>query len=1012
MLELRDIRKTYRTGEITVDALAGVSASFRKNEFVAILGQSGSGKTTMLNVIGGLDRYDSGDLVINGRSTKEYKDKDWDFYRNHSIGFVFQSYNLIPHQSVLSNVELALTLSGVSKVERRKRAKEVLTKVGLGDQMKKKPNQMSGGQMQRVAIARALINNPDILLADEPTGALDSETSLQIMDLISEIAKDRLVIMVTHNPELATRYANRIISLRDGVIIDDTNPYTVTQEELAQESPAPKKKKKKKGERTSMNGRTALSLSFNNLFTKKGRTMLTSFAGSIGIIGIALILSLSSGMRAYIASIEKDALSSFPITIESQAVDMSGMLEAFAGTAEITEADHPLDKIYTNNIISDVMKMTSAQLANNDLKRFKHYIESKPSFTELTSAIQYGYDLKPQIYKADTTDGVYKVFPNEMLETFTGGEAASTFSMVNTDLWQEMLGNKDLLNSQYEVIAGEWPDSYDEVVLVVDGRNEITDAVLYCLGILDPNELSGIIQAAMKGEEVKILEGQKGDEGSYTYDEFLNLKFKLVLNTDYYQKNEQGVWEDMSGDEKYMKNLLDNSVNLKISAIVKPAEGATATAAMGAVAYTSDLTEYVINHVNESEAVAAQKASPETDIFTGLPFEPDEEPEATAAPEETTTAAPATTVAAAPAAAFEKPSVGSIGLANGAPKAQMLAESFTMPNADNAMTEDEVYDYINKNLSGAEKEKMTETVKLILKDIRSGAERSKLIGYLDEMLAGQNIEGVGRVSGSQAYTYLQLMDKDSKLAMITAIITSAKSGNLPIGNDTPVQEETTVPEEPEEEKIKYSSSTYEENLSTLGVVSLDNPNKINMYPKDFEAKTEIQLLISDYNTAQTDAGHEEYAISYTDLIGTILSSVTKIINIVTYALIAFVAISLVVSSIMIGVITYISVLERTKEIGVLRSIGASKHDISRVFNSETFIVGLVSGCMGIGITLLLNIPINMIIKHFTGIGTIAVLPFYGGIALVIISVILTVIAGLVPSKLAANKDPVEALRTE
>ncbi len=1012
MLELRDIKKTYKTGDITVDALAGVSVSFRRNEFVAVLGQSGSGKTTMLNVIGGLDRYDSGDLIINSRTTKEYKDKDWDSYRNHSIGFVFQSYNLIPHQSVLSNVELALTLSGVSKPERRKRAKEVLAKVGLADQMRKKPNQMSGGQMQRVAIARALINNPDILLADEPTGALDSETSLQIMDLISEIARDRLVVMVTHNPELATKYANRIISLKDGVIVDDTNPFTIDSEEAPIEKKA--EKVKKKGERTSMSSRTAFSLSFNNLLTKKGRTMLTSFAGSIGIIGIALILSLSSGMRAYIASIEKDALSSFPITIDSQAVDMSGMMEAFAGSVEdITTADHPLDKVYTNNIIVDMMKLTSTQMTNNDLKRFKQHLESTGAYKELTSAIQYGYDFKPQIYRADTTDGVYKVFPNDLLDTFTGGQAAAPFSLVNTDLWQEMLGNKELLDSQYDIVAGEWPDSYDEVVIVVDQNNEITDAVLYFLGILDPNELNGIIQSAMTGEEVAIPEEKVGDDGSYTYDEFLNLKFKLVLSTDYYKNNGQGVWEDMSGDEEYMKNLLDKSVDLKIAGIVKPAGGATAVSTMGAVAYTSDLTKYVINHVNSAEVVAAQKASPEIDVFTGLPFKVYETAQ-TPAKEESTTAAPAATTVSN-AAVFEKPKVGNIGVANGTPTAQMLAEDFTMPNVENAMTEDEIYNYINKNFTGEEKDQMTEVVKLILKDIRSGSERTKLISYLDKMLAGQNIEGVGTVTGAQAYTYLQMMDKESKLAMITSIIQSSKNGTLPIsgeGETKPDGEETTTPEEPEEEKIKYSESTYEENMSTLGVVSIDNPNKINMFPTDFEAKAEIQLLINEYNDKQKAAGHEEYVISYTDLIGTILTSVTKIINIVTYALIAFVAISLVVSSIMIGVITYISVLERTKEIGVLRSIGASKNDVSQVFLSETFIVGLVSGVLGIGITLLLNIPINIIIDHYTGISTIATLPFYGGISLILISVVLTVVAGLVPSRLAAKKDPVEALRTE
>ncbi len=1016
MLKLTEIVKSYKTGDTAVTALKGVSIEFRKNEFVSILGPSGCGKTTLLNIIGGLDRYDSGDLEIAGRSTKEYRDSDWDGYRNHSIGFVFQSYNLIPHQSILSNVELALTLSGVSKSERRKRAKEVLCKVGLGDQLHKKPNQMSGGQMQRVAIARALVNNPEILLADEPTGALDSETSIQIMDLLKEISTDRLVIMVTHNPELADKYSTRTVRLLDGAVTDDSNPYDSEAEaEDAQkrEKPKKKKRKQKKGERTSMSFLTALSLSTNNLMTKKGRTFMTSFAGSIGIIGIALILSLSNGFQLYIDSIQKDALSNYPLTIEGETVNISSMLESMAATTT-AEKDHELDKVYSNPIMNDMMGLVSADITTNNLKAFKAYIESDECNIDeyLSAPPQYSYKVNLNIYKSDVAkNGRVQLNPSNVLTDLMGsfglnqpadenasGGISSMMSSMNTmsgaNVWTEIIDSDELLSSQYDVVKGRWPEKYDEVVLVVDKNNEVTDYALYALGLLPNEELMNIIAASMSGEK------HEPEEKSFTFDEILGTTFSLVIPADYYSKNpETGLWEDMTDDDAYMNELIGSAEQLKVVGIIRPDEEATTTSITGTIGYTSALTEYVITETNKREIVKEQLKNPDIDVFTGLKFRDVEEKEKLqeeAQKEEKPTAEAVSTGAlnptAAPLSAIKTPELTAVA---------------------DTMTEEEVYAYIDANLPESEREMMKGFVELFLKSSRNSSEKEQLIALLDEILAGREIEGIGTVTGEKAYGFISMMGKSQKLAMISSIIKGDTSQLA--GQDIPqVPEEPQTPEEPEEpeEPQIVAADNFGVNANLLGIADLSDPSRINFYPVDFEAKEYIAGIIEQYNTKVASEGKEEYSIEYTDYIAIFMSSITLIINVVSYVLIAFVSISLVVSSIMIGIITYISVLERTKEIGILRSIGASKRDISRVFNAETLIVGLTSGVIGILMTILLNIPINMIIKAIIDVSDVSQLPPVGAVALIIISVILTVIAGLIPSRYAAKKDPVVALRTE
>ena len=857
MLKLKNITKDYLSGDLKVSALKGIDLEFRENEFVSILGPSGCGKTTLLNIIGGLDRYTTGDLIINGKSTKEFKDRDWDAYRNYSVGFVFQNYNLISHQTILSNVELALTLSGVSKDERRKRAIKALKDVGLEEQINKKPNQLSGGQMQRVAIARALVNDPDIILADEPTGALDTKTSVQIMDILKKISKNKLIVMVTHNPELAEKYSSRVIRILDGKITDDTNPY---------HSDESKKEKKSKIGKTSMKFFTAVSLSLNNLMTKKGRTFLTAFAGSIGIIGIALILSLSNGMQEYINRLEEDTLSSYPITIEKSSLDLSSMMSAITPSEEETQKEE--NKIYSRDMINDIFSMMSAQIEQNDLKSFKNYLEKEENdIVKNSNAIQYGYDLNINLYSTDTSNGVVKVNPSQVLTKLGFGEmeeanSNSPVSMfTSTDVFEELLDNDELLDYQFDILAGKMPTAYNELLLIVDENNEISDYTLYALGLKDQNELEKKFKKIQNGETI-----EKEEKSSYTYDDLLNLKFKLVLNTDFYEK-QNNVYVDRSDDEEYMKNVVNNAEEIKIVGIAKYSEESVSSVSNGMVGYTKELKEYVINKINSQEIVMKQKENSNINVFTGTEFTPSN-------------------------------------------------TSFSYANLTN---EQKAY------------------------------------------LAGLSQEELAKVM--ETYT-------------------------------------------------KNANATYDSNLETLGVVDLDSPSSISIYPKDFDSKEIISSGIDKYNDIQRENQKEENVITYNDLVGVMMNSVSSIINIISYVLIAFVSISLVVSSIMIGIITYISVLERTKEIGILRSIGASKKDISRVFNAETLIVGLIAGLLGIAVTLLLNIPINIIIKNLVGISNISVLPPVGGVILVIISVVLTVIAGLIPAKMASRKDPVEALRVD
>jgi len=902
MLELNGIVKNYSVGGSDIRALRGVSVKFRENEFVSVLGPSGCGKTTLLNIIGGLDHYTSGDLIINGKSTKQYRDRDWDTYRNHSVGFVFQSYNLIPHQTVLSNVELALTLSGVSKAERRKRAAEALEKVGLGDQLNKKPNQMSGGQMQRVAIARALVNEPDIILADEPTGALDSETSVQIMELLKEIAKDKLIIMVTHNPDLAEKYSTRIIRLLDGEVKSDSDPFDGVSENAG---------KGTAGRKTSMSFFTALALSLNNLMTKKGRTFMTAFAGSIGIIGIALIMSLSSGAQDYIDRVQEDTLSSYPLTIESTSIDMTTMMTTMMTLAQANGENFEDGKIYPQNVMTTMMEAMFAEIASNDLKTFKTFLESgETNINDLVSDIKYSYQTPLTIYKADTADGPYRVNPTAVYDSMGLSHMSEMNRMYESSMmsgmftiWKELISKQEILDSQYDILAGRMPETANEVVLIVNKYNQVTDYTLYSLGILDNSELTDAVQKTINGETVEEINTVE----SIDFDELLGLKFKLFVNTDHYAE-ENGIWVDKSSDDGFMSKQIDNSEDIEIVGIIRPADSTAAANEIGSVGYKSEFMTHLINKVNDSDIVKAQKAAPDTDVFTGLPFAGPNAEETEPEPE----------------------------------------------NAAPAMTMEELQAYI-ATLDPETQAMMTEQIM-----------QAQQMGMPDDRIAAS--------FGEQ------------------------------LGLNSAVSEESSAP--------TVSRATYEENLAVMGVSDLDNPSSISIYPIDFESKEYITGIIDDYNQRKTDAGEDDLCIQYTDIMGIMMSSVTTIINAISYILIAFVAISLVVSSIMIGIITYISVLERTKEIGVLRAIGASKKDISRVFNAETLIIGFTSGALGIAVTLLLNIPINMIIEHLTDVKELCSLPPIGGTALVVISMILTLIAGLIPSGVAAKKDPVAALRSE
>ncbi len=855
MLQCKNIMKDYVSGDEIVHALKGVSLSFREHEFVSILGQSGCGKTTFLNIIGGLDHYTSGDLIINGKSTKDYSDKDWDTYRNHQVGFVFQSYNLIMHQSVLSNVELALTLTGVNKEERRKRAIEALNKVGLSDQIHKKPTQMSGGQMQRVAIARAIVNNPDIILADEPTGALDSATSVQIMEILKEISKDKLVIMVTHNPQLADEYSSRIIRLKDGSLVSDSNPFN--EQEMIVDTSVLK--------RPGMSFKMACSLSLNNLMTKKARTFLTSFAGSIGIIGIALIMSLSHGMQSYIDQMENDTMASYPIEIQSSSSDMSTLMTTMMGMKKKTE-EHKDSKIYSRPYVEDVLESLSSSKKNN-LLAFKSYIESSKGkeFRKTAKAIEYNYNLNLQVYNENTDSGLVQVSPNGLLDKLGMSDMMSLQSqfmdssaMTNDQVWLSLPESKKLRDDEYQLVEGKWPTNYNEVVLEVDENNEITDYALYSLGLLDQDELVKNYQKILNGETDKI---SKTNLESYSVDDILNLKFRLVLNSDLYQKV-NGLWINQSENESYMKGVVSKSPEIKVVGIIKPSDSTVSQPTMGGVYYTKAMEEYVTSKTENAQIVIEQKTNPNINIFTQAEF-----------------------------ASGQKMSMSNLT------NEQMMQLS--------SMSQEELMNYMN--------------------------------------------------------TYNENIN-----------------------------------------------ATYDSNLTKLGVVDYSNPTKISLYASSFDGKEKLGDLITSYNKKQTKSN----VITYNDFIGTMLSSVTSVVNIISYVLIAFVSVSLIVSSIMIGIITYISVLERTKEIGILRSIGASKKDITRVFNAETFLIGLISGVLGILITLVLNVPISMVVKNMTGVAHIAKLPVNGAVFLIFIDLVLTILAGLIPSKIASKKDPVEALRSE
>ena len=995
MLKLRSIVKDYQAGDATVHALRGVSLNFRESEFVAILGHSGCGKTTLLNIIGGLDHYTKGDLIIGGRSTKDFSDADWDSYRNHSVGFVFQSYNLIPHQTVLSNVELALTLSGVSKSERRERAIKALESVGLGDQLNKKPNQMSGGQMQRVAIARALVNDPDILLADEPTGALDSETSVQVMEILKEISKDRLIIMVTHNPELAETYASRIVRLKDGEIVDDSAPY----EENGAEQPRTGRSKK-----TSMRFATALSLSRNNLMTKKGRTFLTAFAGSIGIIGIALILSLSNGIQTYIDRVQEDTLSSYPLTIEAESVDMSSMVTTLMGVHSPNkegEAQHERDAVYSNNIMYDMMNsFASAETQTNNLKDFKTYLEGDNELSQHISSISYDYDLGMSIYAKDTDGKVFKSDVTELMQTcmseLYGGDYSSYFERFGSaysamETWEQMLPPQDgedgelvgdLLHEQYDLIYGSWPQKYDEVVLIVNKDNEISDLVIYSLGLSAQDEVVSSMQHMLDGSAL-----DEKDIQSWSYEDLCDLRFQIILPAERYQYDSaSGAYTDVSTSETGLDFLYNSDTvgtRVKIVGILRPNENAVSSMLSGAIGYTSALTDHLVEKAGKSEILQKQKADPATDVILGLPFLTDDYSVSEEQKETDVTAYLETLSVTERAAAYT--AMMSV------PSEEYLAAIVEqqMGALDRAGIEQMVVSAYARQMGVDEAAVKSYIAQMDDETLFSYVEQS-----IREQVTGQYAAGVqARLANMTSDQLAMALDLALKKSPAVTPLTREQYNWL-YDNYMPA----TV-----------STGSYEENLRLLGDVDLASPKTVNIFASTFADKDAIADAIEQYNSAAS----EDDRIEYTDYVALLMSSITTIINAISYVLIAFVAISLIVSSIMIGIITYISVLERTKEIGILRAIGASKRDISRVFNAETLIEGFCSGVIGIGVTLLLLLPINLIVHRLTGIESLnAILPPAGGAALVAISMALTFLAGLIPSGIAARKDPVEALRTE
>lgn len=1074
MLQIKHICKEYRTGNLIQKALNDVSLNLRDNEFVAILGPSGSGKTTLLNIIGGLDRYDSGDLVINGISTRQYKDRDWDSYRNHTIGFVFQSYNLIPHQTILSNVELALTISGISKAERKQKAKAALEQVGLGDQCHKKPNQLSGGQMQRVAIARALVNDPDILLADEPTGALDSETSVQVMDLLKEVAKDRLVVMVTHNPELAQSYATRIVNLKDGQIVSDTDPFVLEPSEMAE----PKHQNMGK---SSMSWLTALSLSFNNLKTKKARTLLTSFAGSIGIIGIALILSLSNGVNSYIQDIEEETLSEYPLQIQSSGFDMTSLV---AGTVD-TSPETATDEVRVAKMMTNMF----SRIGSNDLASLKSFIDTGESGIEqYTTTIEYTYQLTPQIFSADT-DPLRQINPDKSFSSLgigSGNSANSMMSsMMSTDVFDQLPTSQDLYINQYDIKAGHWPENKNECVVVLSSRGSISDFMLYALGLRDYQELEQMVQDFSKGEQIET----PSDISAYRYEDILGIQFKVVNAYEFYQYDEEyHVWKDKSGDKQYMKKLVANGQDLTIVGIVQPKEGSTAAMLSMGIYYTSDLTDDLMTNAANSKIVQEQLSHPEINVFTGKDFnQKDEE------------------------SSFDMSSLFSINetMMQSAFQFDVSQINFDLSQLNTALADislpalnlSDILGQLELTISDADvsqlltdltagyEEYMAENPETDLSHLLDGLQAylqspeaaaivkagiesaidengeinlttEQLQDLFNQVLAGYDayakVNGYpGTDSISQNFiSYLQTEKAQAILSQgLNQLLTSSglEAQMSEIMEDYLAEAMVPVTEALENELMQSMSSlsdafyfdadtfanaievkmseeeltelltsmmakegqSYDSNLQKLGYADHDQPSAISIYPKDFESKEYIIDILEQYNTDMKESGQDEKMITYTDVVGTLMSSVTDIINVISYVLIAFVAISLVVSSIMIGVITYISVLERKKEIGILRAIGASKRNISQVFNAETFMIGLCAGLIGIGLSVLLLIPGNALIHHIAGQNNInAILPVQAAVILILLSIVLTLIGGLIPSKKAAREDPVTALRTE
>ena len=1062
MLQLKQIRKQYKTGDLVQTALNDVSLNLRDNEFVAILGPSGSGKTTLLNIIGGLDRYDSGDLVINGISTKKYTDRDWDSYRNHTVGFVFQSYNLIPHQTVLANVELALTISGISGAERKRRAAEALEKVGLGNQLHKHPSEMSGGQMQRVAIARALVNNPDILLADEPTGALDSETSIQVMELLKEVARDRLVVMVTHNPELAQRYATRIVNLKDGVIRSDTMPY---QPEADDSTPPVHKNMG----RSSMSWLTSLSLSFNNLRTKKARTLLTAFAGSIGIIGIALIISLSTGVNDYIDDMERSTLSEYPLQILSSGMDFTSMLSSGPSSAKPETTAEGM--VPVRQLISQMV----SGITSNDLKSLKQFLESDSStIRDNTTAIEYSYNVAPQIYRQDADGSIRQVNPDSSLSSLGISSDSSSnsimSSMMNTSVFSELPATSGLYDSQYEVKAGRWPEAYNECVLVLDASGSVTDYTLYAMGLRDNAELDKMIQQFAQNQNVTVPEDFK----TYSYNDFLGKTFKLIDSADRYVYDDTyKLWRDKSDDTGYMKNIVANGTDLTVVGIVQPKENSSAAMLSSGIGYTKALTEHVIEQAKASTIVQQQLADPQTNVFTGEAFGAD-----TGSAFDMASLFSVDTDALKNAFQFDSSALNldlasAFDLSGGSFDLSTLLDpdSFTLDFSsldlgDLNLDMDSLFANIDFSLPPEALQTMLQKILAGYKDYVIGngilhLDKISFESYMQteqfqqlladsmrELLAGANLEQ--QVSGAIQQAMQAVMEQysaqisqalQSQLgsAMSTAMqqLSSQLSQQLQSGMQQSLSKlgsqmenalkidadafrnaiQINMTEEDLTELMKStmlsSTSTYDSNLQSLGYADFDDPSTISIYPKDFDSKALVVDELDAYNAAQEANGEDDKVVRYTDVVGTLMTSVTKIINMISNMLVAFVSISLVVSSIMIGVITYISVLERRKEIGILRAIGASKRNISEVFNAETFIIGLCSGCMGVGLSLLLLIPGNMIIQKISeGTNVVAKLPLSAALVLIALATLLTILGGLIPARSASKSDPVKALRSE